>query len=79
MQLLLVMPATNSSLEISFSALRSVKMYLRSTMTQECLNYLMILGNHPTHKDRTDLLDTKFILNECISNSKYRSNIFAKY
>ncbi len=34
------MPATNASSERSFSALRRVKSYLRSTMLQERLNYL---------------------------------------
>ena len=35
MKLILVMPATNASSKRSFSALRRVKSYLRSTMTQE--------------------------------------------
>ena len=34
-KLLLVMPATNASSERSFSALRRVKTYLRSTMSQK--------------------------------------------
>ena len=42
-KIILVMPATNSSSERSFSAMRRVKSYLRSTMTQERLNSLMIL------------------------------------
>ena len=43
MQLLLVMPATNASSERSFSALRRVKTYLCATLSQERLNYLMLL------------------------------------
>ena len=35
LQLLVVMPATNAVSERSFSALRRVKNYLRSSMTQE--------------------------------------------
>ena len=35
MKLILVMPARNASSEHSFSAMRHVKSYLRSTMTQE--------------------------------------------
>ena len=35
-------------------------------MTQERLNYLMIV-----HKDKTHLLDKKVIVNECISNSEH--------
>ena len=46
MQLILIMPATNASAERSFSALRRVKIYSRSTMLQERLNYLMLLHVH---------------------------------
>ena len=42
-KLLLVMPATNAASERSFSTLRRNKTYLRSTMTQQRLNHLMIL------------------------------------
>ena len=41
MKLILVMPATNSTSERSFSALRRVKTYLRSTMGQKELNDLL--------------------------------------
>ncbi len=61
MQIILVMPATNASSERSFSALRRVKSYLRSTMLQERLNYLMLLH---VHKDRTDKLCLKTAINE---------------
>ena len=55
-KLLLVMPATNAVSERSFSALRRVKSYLRSTMTQQRLNYLMVLHIHK------DLLQMNLIL-----------------
>ena len=74
MQLIVVMPATNASSERSFSALRRVKTYLRATMKQDRLNYLMLLH---VHKDKTDELDLKLLVNEFI-NSDHRSNIFAK-
>ena len=74
MQLILVMPATNASSERSFSALRRVKTYLRAAMKQDRLNYLMLLH---VHKDKTDELDLKLLVNEFI-NSDHRSNIFAK-
>ena len=41
--LILAMPATNSLSERSFSQLRKVKTYLRSIMSQQRLNYSMIL------------------------------------
>ena len=54
--LILVMPATNASSERSFSALRRVKTFLRTTMTQLRLNNSMILivhGNGPFAFDVT--------------------------
>ena len=42
-RLILVMPATNAVSERSFSAMRRLKSYLHSTMTQSRLNHLMIL------------------------------------
>ena len=54
MKLLLVMPATNASSERSVSTLRRIKMYLRTTMTQQCLNHLMLLH---VNKEKTDALD----------------------
>ena len=53
LQLVLVMPATNATSERSFSALRRVKGYLRSTMSQQRLNNLMVLH---VHKERTETL-----------------------
>ena len=40
MKLLLVMPASNATSERSFSVLRNVKTYLKTTMTQERLNVI---------------------------------------
>ena len=51
--LILVNPATNAVSERSFSAMKRVKTYLRSTMSQECLNSLMVLH---VHKQQTDQL-----------------------
>ena len=73
MRLILVMPATNATSERSFSALRRVKSYLRSTMLQERLNYLHV------HKDRTDMLCLKSAINNFVGDSVHRSNIFRKY
>ena len=43
LQLVLIMPAPNATSERSFSGLRRIKTYLRSTMKQERLHSLMIL------------------------------------
>ena len=45
-------------------------------MTQERLNYLMLIH---VHKERTDALDLKGVINEFIGDSPHRSGIFAKY
>ena len=76
LQLLIVMPATNASSERSFSALRRVKSYLRSTMGQARLNHLMVLHYH---SDRTDNLDLKGILNEYVDKNDRRRSTFAKF
>ena len=76
LMLILVMPATNATSERSFNSLRRLKNYLRTTMTQERLNHLMMMH---IHKERTDQLDLKSVLNDFISGSDHRSSIFAKY
>ena len=75
-KLLLVLPSTNATSERSFSALRRIKSYLRSTMTQARLNHLMILHYH---QEMTDELDLKYIANEYILKSETRRCIFATY
>ena len=76
LQLILVMPATNATSERSFSTLCRLKSYLRTTMTQERLNYLMIMH---VHKERTDKLDLRSVLNDFVCRSEHRSSIFAKF
>ena len=65
LKLLLVMPATNAISERSFSALKRVKTYLRTTMTQRRLNHLMLLH---VHKDKTNNIDLKEISNDFVCN-----------
>ena len=69
--LLLVMPATNAISERSFSAMRRVKTYLRSTMSQKRLNSAMVLHIH------TDSMDLKTVCREFISKSDYRKSKFS--
>ena len=69
----LVCPASTANAERSFSHLRRLKTYLRSTMTQTRLNSLLILS---TYKEELDLLDIKKILNEFTSRNEVRQNIF---
>ena len=73
LRLLLVMPATNAVSERSFSAMRCIKTYLRSTMSQQRLNSAMVLH---IHKDLTYNLDFKNVSKEFISQSDYRKSKF---
>ena len=72
-RLLLVMPATNAESERSFSAVRRIKTYLRSTMSQQRLNHLMLLNVHKSHTDDLSLVD---IANNFIANNKHRKQFF---
>lgn len=70
----LVIPVTTCTAERSFSSLRRLKTYLRSTMTQKRLNDIMI--NH-IHKEITESIDLNQVCDEFISRSITRMNTFA--
>lgn len=75
-RLILVMPATNAVSERSFSNLRRLKTYLRSRMSQERLNSLMILH---TYKEETDKLDLVAVANEFVQKKEYRKSLFGLF
>ena len=56
-KLMLVMPATNAVSERSFSALKRVKTYLRSTTGEGRLNHLMFLHAHKELADGIDMVE----------------------
>ena len=60
-------PIKSATSERSFSALRRVITYLRSTMTEQWLNQCLL--SH-MHKHITDSLDLKSIAKEFIASSK---------
>ena len=75
--ILLVIPAANATLsERTFSALRRVKTYLRSTMTQKRMNNLITLHSH---KERTDALELEAIANEFTASNERRRCVFGKF
>ena len=76
LQFIIVILATNATSERSFSAQRFLKSYLRTTMLQECLNYLMLLD---VHKKRTYVLDMQAMVTEFIGESEHRCGIFAAH
>ncbi len=75
-KLILVLPATNAVSERCASALRRVKTYLRTTMSQKRLNNLMTLH---IHRKETDQLSLESCLNNFISGNEHREKIFGQF
>ena len=76
-KLIMLMPATNATSERSFSALKRLKTYVRSSMGHSRLNNLMFIH---IHQDRTDNMDLKLVANDFIKNKEeFRKNIFALF
>ena len=71
--LLLVVPATSATSERSFSSLRLLKTFLRTTMSQSRLNNLMLLY---LLKDYT--IDWKAAITEFITSNSERMSTFYK-
>jgi len=72
-RLFLVIPATSATAERSFSTMRRLKNYLRSTMTTERLNSVMIMN---VHKDMLDELDDATTVDEFVACNERRNDIF---
>ena len=70
------MTSTNAISERSFSALRRLKNYMRSTMSQERLNHQLVLH---TQIDYTDILELIAVANEFVSFSKHRIQILGNF
>jgi len=75
-QLVLVMPATNAVTERSFSTMRRIKIYLRSTMSQDRLNHLMTLH---IYQDKLDSLYLVFVANDFVSLNEHRRTFFGTF
>ena len=74
--IILIMPATNAASERSFSTMKRVKTYLRSTMGQGRLNHLMTLN---IYKDEVQNLDLKIVANEYVRGNDYRMRVFGNF
>jgi hypothetical protein len=74
--LIKVMPATNAASERSFSAMRRIKSYLRSTMGQARLNHLMTLSMYKEELDKMDLIS---VANEFVQGSEHRLRVFGTF
>jgi len=75
LKLILVNPATNAISERSFSAMRRLKTYLRSTMGQKRLNAVMLLH---VHKETTDELSVIELVNT-FANTEHRMSLFGTF
>ena len=64
MRLYLTVPMTSATSERTFSALKRVFMYLRSSMTEKRLNNCLLLQ---VHKDLLDTCDVGEVAKEIIS------------
>ena len=74
-RLVLTNGATSATPERSFSTLRRLKTWLRSTMKQKRFNSLTLLNENPDIVDKMSLID---VANEFVSLHPSRLNIFGK-
>lgn len=70
---LLVIPASSCEAERSFSGLRRLKTYLRSTMSQSRLNSVAVCH---VHQQRLDGVDVKDILETFVALNSDRQRVF---
>ena len=75
-KLIMVMPATNSTSERTFSLLKLIKTYLRSTMTQSRLNHLMILI---AYRNRLEEMDLRKVASIFVKKNDGRRHTFGKF
>lgn len=72
-KLLMTIPVSSCTNERSFSTLRRLKNYLRSTMSQDRLNDISMLNIYHEMID----IDTEEVLNEFIKKNNIRMHTFA--
>ena len=72
-KVLLVMPATIAMSEISFSTMKRVKTYLRSTTTDSTMNHLMMFHVHKERVDNTSMIDVANEFLERVPDSRKQS------
>ena len=74
-KLILLLPVTNATREKTFSLLKLIKSYLRSTMKQSRLNHLILSGD----KNQLDQLDLIKIAFDFVSKNDVCKHIFVKF
>ena len=76
LRIILTAPATSCTAERTFSQLRRIKNWLRSTLSQERLNHAIMLA---VHRDRLQDLDIEKEVKEFASQSTQRVNAFGRW
>jgi len=74
-KLLMVSPASSAQAERSFSALRRLKTWLRTSMTEVRMNSVAVCH---CHQQLIDALDIKPLLREFVSRSDLRMSLFGR-
>ena len=75
-KIFMIIPITTATAERSFSSLRRLKTYLRSTMTQCRLNNILLLH---CHKEMTDAIDLTAIAQDFIAANERRKTYFGEF
>jgi hypothetical protein len=70
LRLFLTIPVTCCSAERSFSSLRRLKTFLRSTVTQKRLNHVAIIN---CHREQAELIDLKYTYNTFIGGNDIKA------
>ena len=73
LKLYYVIPGSSATAERSFSVMRRIKNYLRTTMTSQRLNSVMLLH---VHRELVDALDMNAVVNDFVAGSSNRKEIF---
>jgi hypothetical protein len=76
LRLLLVCPVSSCEAERSFSSLRRLKSWLRSTMSQQRLNSVAVCHTHQDYLDKMDLVN---LAREFIDKSQTRKGLFGHF
>ena len=74
-RIMLVCPSSSAEAERSFSSLRRLKTWLRSTMTQARLNSVAVCHSHQELLDAVDIVK---VMREFVSFSDSRSVVFGR-
>ena len=74
--LILIFPSMNAVSKCSIIAMRRLKTYLQTTMTQEQLNHLLLFH---IHQDQTDSIPCLKIVMSFVGGSEHRLSVIGKF